>query len=229
MLQNETTSTVVIVPATPDQDHNEEELQYHEPYQPPLPNGTEEKAEEKVEIRTPYKVTPQIIVVRRIVDRILVGVNHTAFQKTSKGIPKDEAELETEDVRNESTADGESARTEEEAVEPREDIRVGEPSSDNHIDKEHLRRHVGYQHGIAGSDLHVGSVQVIWENGTVEGPEDKNGGEGEGEGNGNEDERRDASTSGPGPDDEGGERVAVLMGWTALVGVVGILAIAPAG
>ena len=157
----------------------------------------------------------------RIVDRILVGVEEQGDQARS------DHKLGIEDSKEGDDDEGESATFEEEDRKDSGGDQVEGSSSDSLVSRDHLGMHIGWKLGKAQSDS--GGVQTIFENGTAEGQEENNGGDGDGEGRGNIRERRDASTSGPGLDDAGSERVAVLMGWTALVGVMGILAIAPAG
>jgi len=215
----------VITLINPDQD--EETFQQHEPHQIQLSQDKQEEEEEEeedreeVQIRTPHNLTPHIIVVHRIIDRILVSVEEQGDQARS------DHKLGTEDSKEGDDDEGESATFEEEDRKDSGGDQVERSSSDSLVSRDHLGMHIGWKLGKAQSDS--GGVQTIFENGTAEGQEENNGGDGDGEGRGNIRERRDASTSGPGLDDAGSERVAVLMGWTALVGVMGILAIAPAG
>ncbi|PVH77735.1 hypothetical protein DL98DRAFT_636974 [Cadophora sp. DSE1049] len=192
-LQNETSSTVVILPVESEDQEG----------------GQDDEEIARVEIKTPHKLTPHIIVVQKIVDQVKSriadrtsdGDDDTSEYGQKRG---GESDVQDQEAESQHPIDQESSSTEI----AQQEIRANEDQDEQREDIESGDKRRG---NSTAEDLKMGYNE---------------GGEG---GREQKCETRHTSTSGLGPDDEGTEGMAILMGWTALVGVVGILAIAPAG
>lgn len=160
----------------------------------------------RIEINPAYKLTPTIVIVQRVVDKI--------SEKITESVTK--------------SSDGKSFR--EESADSYDDPPTGPGTKA--VDKQITA--VNDTHSITTSKIsEVSGSQRDAEVGDRSSKKTKDEGGREDTRNqiGRAEERRrgNVQTNGLNEEDGDGDGLAVLMGWTALVGVVGILAIAPAG
>ncbi|KAH7386422.1 hypothetical protein BKA64DRAFT_711649 [Cadophora sp. MPI-SDFR-AT-0126] len=164
----------------------------------------------EVEVRTPQNLTPHVIVVQRMVDRVKSRI----ADKISDG--NDDKNGKKQKLGDKLDVDNQGAESQ---------LARDQDRSNHHLAEQET--HADYSQDEMRGE--TGIVQQMKDNSTAEDPMERRreeGTRGENE-RGQQTERR--HTSGPEPHDEGTEGMAILMGWTALLGVVGILAIAPAG
>ncbi|KAG4429095.1 hypothetical protein IFR05_015421 [Cadophora sp. M221] len=160
---------------------------------------------ERIEIRTAYTLTPHIVIVQRMVDRVAEAVRERGGEI---GEVENDEEMREEDDAERDFLDDEPPTVPDRKV-------VGEQVTT--LNNIRTVRTELISEEVVGTQRDGGGDT-----------EDEREREAERDQSEREDEKRRGNVQTNGPNEEG-EGVAVLMGWTALVGVVGILAIAPAG
>ncbi|KAK0111594.1 hypothetical protein ONS95_001942 [Cadophora gregata] len=212
-VNNETASTVAILPVDVKSGETDEDNYRRD--------GGEK--EEGIDIEMPVKFTPRTIVVQWVVDRIVARV-----QERGKDGDGDEESLPDNTVEENESDD-------DEQVKMGDEIEERTSSNEDSISSKNTQQQARTDEDPHEKIRDIARTGRMQENNSMEGlssPDARIRSEdGEsGEGTEHKTEKRQPCTSGPGPDDAGREEgMAILMGWTALVGLVGILAIAPAG
>ncbi|KAL5331926.1 hypothetical protein ACEPPN_001466 [Leptodophora sp. 'Broadleaf-Isolate-01'] len=212
--RNDTVGTVVVQLVS----HVQEETQD----QDSKPEKERERRSERIEIKPPYTLTPHIVIVQRMVDRAAEAVRERGGEMGGDSGDGD-AGLDS-NLKSDSNSD---------------DAKDNDES--DFLDKEpHRGKNAGDGYVAATNDTQFVSMEWIPNvggnergDGTEDGMEDGKERDGKREQIEKAEEKMGEYVQTNGLNDEDGDGdgdgVAVLMGWTAQVGVVGILAIAPAG